>query len=245
MLFKKKTTMPDADGALDDRSAVIEPTSPHFVLDTPMTPPFPNGTEVVYLGMGCFWGAERLYWQVPGVYTTAVGYSGGFTKNPTYEDVCSARTGHAEVVLVAYDPDRIGFEELMRLFWEEHDPTQGMRQGPDAGTQYRSTVYWTTEEQRRIAEATRASYQERLGASGFGRITTEISKAGPFFYAEAYHQQYHARNLARAGGDVRNFYLGDDPAPKRPMPHEGYCGMEPTGVSCPIGLGVDSEPPAT
>jgi len=186
----------------------------HAVLGTPMKPPFPEGLEQAVFGMGCFWGAERIFWQAPGVYTTAVGYAGGFTPNPSYEEVCSGRTGHAEVVLVVFDPKKTSYEEMLRLFWENHDPTQGMRQGNDVGTQYRSAIYWTTEEQRQLAEASRDAYAQRLRAEGYPDVTTEIAEAGPFFYAEDYHQQYLEKN---------------------PW---GYCGIGGTGVSCPVGLAV-------
>jgi peptide-methionine (S)-S-oxide reductase len=215
MLFKKKT-MPTPETALPGRPEPIVPAARHFVNGTPLTPPFPDGIEIAYFGMGCFWGAEREFWRIPGVFTTAVGYAGGHTESATYDEVCSGRTGHAETVLVAYDPERVSFEQLTRKFWEEHDPTQGMRQGNDVGSQYRSVIYWTTEEQRRAAEAGRAAYQEQLDRSGFGEITTEIAEAGTFFSAEDYHQQYLAKNP------------------------NGYCGLAGTGVACPIGLGVDS-----
>jgi peptide-methionine (S)-S-oxide reductase len=239
MLFKKKTTMPAPDTAISGGSETIVPTSPHFVNGNPLTPPFPEGIEIAYFGMGCFWGAEREFWRIPGVYTTAVGYAGGYTENPTYDEVCSGKTGHTEVVLVAYDPELVSYEELTRRFWEGHDPTQGMRQGNDAGTQYRSAIYWTTEEQRDVAEAGRAAYQDRLGRSGFGEITTEIAESGPYFYAEEYHQQYHARNLAHSGiavqSELEDWYRTK--APEHPLPQEGYCSMQGTGVACPIGLG--------
>ena len=184
----------------------------HFVLGTPLEPPFPEGVETAIFGMGCFWGAERDFWQAPGVYTTAVGYAGGYTPNPTYEEVCSGRTGHNEVVLVAFRPDEISYDELLRLFWEGHDPTQGMRQGNDVGTQYRSGIYVTSDAQRAAAEASRERYAERLRDAGYGDITTEIVDAPEFFYAEDYHQQYLAKNPG------------------------GYCGIGGTGVSCPVGL---------
>jgi peptide-methionine (S)-S-oxide reductase len=184
----------------------------HDVLGSPLTPPFPDGLERAVFGMGCFWGAERVFWRVPGVYTTAVGYAGGQTPSPTYEQVCSGRTGHAEVVLVVFDPAQTTYEELLRLFWENHDPTQGNRQGNDVGTQYRSAVYWASEDQRAAAEASRDAYGERLRASGYGSITTEIAPAGDFTYAEPYHQQYLAKNP------------------------NGYCGLGGTGVACPVGV---------
>jgi peptide-methionine (S)-S-oxide reductase len=189
----------------------VVPTS-HYVLSTPLEEPYPDGAEVAYFGMGCFWGAERIFWQLDGVISTAVGYQGGFTPNPTYEEVCSARTGHAEVVKVVYDPAKISYEELLRVFWESHDPTQGMRQGNDVGTQYRSAIYTTSPEQEKAAEASRDEYQPWLTKAGYGEISTEIGPAGPFWYAEDYHQQYLAKNP------------------------NGYCGIGGTGVSCPIGV---------
>jgi peptide-methionine (S)-S-oxide reductase len=185
----------------------------HEVLDTPLEPPFPEGLEQLVVGMGCFWGAERVFWTASGVYTTAVGYAGGFTPNPTYEEVCSGRTGHTEAVLVVFDPRQTSYDELLRLFWEGHDPTQGMRQGNDVGTQYRSAIYYGDDEQRAAAEASREMYQEVLRSAGHGEITTEIAApAGPFYYAEPYHQQYLAKNP------------------------NGYCGLGGTGVACPVGL---------
>jgi peptide-methionine (S)-S-oxide reductase len=184
----------------------------HYVLGTPLEPPFPDDTEQVIVGMGCFWGAEKAFWTAPGVFTTAVGYAAGYTPNPTYEEVCSGRTGHNEVVLVVFRPVEISFDEVMRIFWEGHDPTQRMRQGNDVGTQYRSGVYVTSEAQREAAEASQAAYAERLGAAGYGEITTEILDAPEFFYAEDYHQQYLAK-----------------------VPN-GYCGLGGTGVSCPVGV---------
>lgn len=180
----------------------------HLVLGTPIQPPFPAGTKRAIFGMGCFWGAERKFWQLDGVYTTAVGYAGGHTPQPTYEQVCSGRTNHAEVVLVVYDPSKVTYDDLLRVFWENHDPTQGMRQGNDIGTQYRSAIYWTDDEQREAAERSFAQYQERLRGAGYGRITTEIRPAPDFYLAEEYHQQYLARNP------------------------NGYCGLGGTGVSC-------------
>ena len=212
-LFRDKTAMPDAADALPGRDTrPFHVPDTHFVLGTPLEPPFPEGVETAIFGMGCFWGAERDFWQAPGVYTTAVGYAGGYTPNPTYEEVCSGRTGHNEVVLVAYRPSEISFDELLRIFWEGHDPTQGMRQGNDVGTQYRSGIYVASDAQRQAAEASRDMYQERLGDAGYGEITTEIVDAPEFFYAEDYHQQYLAKNP------------------------NGYCGIGGTGVSCPIGL---------
>jgi peptide-methionine (S)-S-oxide reductase len=181
-------------------------------LGTPLTPPFPDGLEQAVFGLGCFWGAERVFWQLPGVYTTAVGYAGGYTPNPTYEEVCSGLTGHVEVVLVVFDPERIGYEELLRAFWEAHDPTQGMRQGNDVGTQYRSLVLWADEAQHEAAQASLERYQPELRAAGYGDVTTEIEPAGEFYYAEPYHQQYLAKNP------------------------NGYCGLGGTGVSCPVGV---------
>ena len=212
-LFSRfKSTMPTADQALPGRSETMPIPARHLVLDTPLAPPFPDGIETAVFGMGCFWGAERLFWQAPGVYSTAVGYAGGATPNPTYEEVCSGRTGHTEVVLVAYDPARTSFEQMLRIFWEGHDPTQGMRQGNDVGTQYRSAIYTTTDAQADAAAASAVMFGERLAAAGYGEITTEIAAAGPFYYAEDYHQQYLARNP------------------------NGYCGLGGTGVSCPVGV---------
>jgi len=206
--------MVDPDRALRGREREIEVPEKHAVLGTPLKPPFPEGLDQAIVGMGCFWGAERIFWQAPGVYTTAVGYAGGFTPNPTYEEVCSGRTGHAEVVLVVFDPVKITYDEILRRFWEGHDPTQGMRQGNDVGTQYRSLILWTTETQRAEGEASKAAYGERLSAAGYSEITTEIERAGRFYYAEEYHQQYLHKN---------------------PF---GYCGLGGTGVSCPAGLKV-------
>jgi peptide-methionine (S)-S-oxide reductase len=212
-LFRDKTAMPDPADALPGRDArPFHVPETHFVLGAPLEPPFPEGVETAIFGMGCFWGAERGFWQAPGVYTTAVGYAGGSTPNPTYEEVCSGRTGHNEVVLVAYRPEEISYDELLRIFWEGHDPTQGMRQGNDVGTQYRSGIYATSDAQRQAAEASRERFQERLGTAGYGDITTEIVDAPEFFYAEDYHQQYLAKNP------------------------NGYCGIGGTGVSCPVGL---------
>jgi len=206
-----KPGLPSPAEALPGRSTPMPVPGKHFVSGQPLVGPWP-GKEQALFGMGCFWGAERLFWQLPGVTVTAVGYAGGLTPNPTYREVCSGRTGHAEAVLVVFDPKVITYETLLRHFWEEHDPTQGMRQGNDAGTQYRSAIYTFGEEQRRAAEASREAYQKVLSASGHGRITTEIREAPEFFYAEDYHQQY----------------LGKNPG--------GYCGLEGTGVSCPVGL---------
>jgi len=208
----RKSDMVDAERALPGRDTAIPVPARHEVLGTPLTPPFPDGFETAVFGLGCFWGAERIFWQAPGVWTTAVGYAGGFTPNPTYEEVCSAQTGHTEAVLVVFDPARTSYDALLKLFWEGHDPTQGMRQGNDVGTQYRSAVYWTSEAQRDAALRSRENYQETLRESGYGEITSEIAEAGPFYYAEDYHQQYLHKN---------------------PM---GYCGLGGTGVSCPVGL---------
>ncbi len=212
-LFQRnKSDMVTPEDALPGRDATMPVPERHDVLGTPITPPFPDGYESLVVGLGCFWGAERIFWKLPGVYTTAVGYAGGFTKNPTYEEVCSGRTGHTEVVLVVWDPEKVTREEILRPFWEGHDPTQGMRQGNDMGTQYRSAVYVSSPEQRAAAEATRDAFQRELSAAGYGEITTEIADAGPFYYAEPYHQQYLDKNP------------------------NGYCGLGGTGVSCPVGL---------
>ena len=217
----RKTDMVDRDRALAGREQPIPTAAAHAVLGTPLKPPFPAGHETAVFGLGCFWGAERIFWQAPGVYTTAVGYAGGFTPNPTYEEVCSAQTGHTEAVLVVLDPARTSYDALLKLFWEGHDPTQGMRQGNDAGTQYRSAIYWTTDAQRDAALASREAYQQTLTQAGYGEITTEIAALpeGGFFYAEDYHQQYLAKN---------------------PF---GYCGLGGTGVSCPIGVGAGAPAP--
>ena len=204
--------MIDPDRALPGRDQAMPVPARHAVLDAPLEPPFPAGTEQVVLGLGCFWGAERLFWQTPGVYTTAVGYAGGSTPNPTYEEVCSGSTGHTEVVLIVFDPAEVSLEQILRVFWEGHDPTQGMRQGNDVGTQYRSAIYTTSEAQREVAEASKALYERELLAAGHEAITTEIVPAPEFYYAEDYHQQYLAKNP------------------------NGYCGMGGTGVSCPIGV---------
>ncbi len=200
------------DEALPGRGEPMAVPERHFVLGTPLKAPFPQGLETAVLALGCFWGAERRFWQIEGVYTTAVGYSGGYTPNPTYEEVCSSRTGHAEAVLVVFDPRTVTYEELLQCFWESHDPTQGMRQGNDVGTQYRSAIYTTSDAQLSAAKASRDRYQAALESAGYGDVTTEIDEAGDFYYAEAYHQQYLAKNPA------------------------GYCGLGGTGVSCPVGL---------
>ncbi|HEY7454795.1 MAG TPA: peptide-methionine (S)-S-oxide reductase MsrA [Thermoleophilaceae bacterium] len=212
-LFRDKTAMPDPADALPGRdSRPFHVPETHFVLGTPLEPPFPEGVETAIFGMGCFWGAERDFWQTPNVYTTAVGYAGGYTPNPTYEEVCSGRTGHNEVVLVAHHPEEIPYMDLLRVFWEGHDPTQGMRQGNDVGTQYRSGIYVTSDAQRQAAQESLEIYQRMLSEAGYGEITTEIVDTPEFFYAEDYHQQYLAKNP------------------------NGYCGAGGTGVSCPIGL---------
>ncbi|HEY7075918.1 MAG TPA: peptide-methionine (S)-S-oxide reductase MsrA [Solirubrobacteraceae bacterium] len=211
-LLGSKTKMVAREDALPGRPNPLPVPDRHEVLGTPLKPPFPDGFESIVVAMGCFWGAERVFWQADGVYTTAVGYAGGYTPNPTYEEVCSGRTGHAEVVLVVFDPAKITREQVLALFWEGHDPTQGMRQGNDVGTQYRSAIYVSSPEQRAAAEATRDAFSERLKGAGYGDVTTEIADAGPFFYAEDYHQQYLAKNP------------------------NGYCGLGGTGVSCPVGL---------
>jgi peptide-methionine (S)-S-oxide reductase len=212
-LFREKTKMIDPERALPGRDTPIVAPGRHDVLGTPLAPPFPEQMETLVVGMGCFWGAERLFWQLDGVYTTAVGYAGGYTPNPTYEEVCSGSTGHTEAVLVVFDPAKVSRDEILRTFWEGHDPTQGMRQGNDVGTQYRSAIYTYSDAQREAAEASRDRYQEALRSAGHsGDITTEIAAAGPFYYAEDYHQQYLAK-----------------------VPN-GYCGLGGTGVSCPVGL---------
>jgi len=217
MFFSKhKTQMPAPGEALPGRDADMPVAGNHFVKGTPLAPPFPDGLEQAVLGLGCFWGAEKLFWETPGVYTTAVGYAAGTTPNPTYEEVCSARTGHNEVVLVVFDPKQVLYDELLRAFWEGHDPTQGMRQGNDVGTQYRSGIYTFSDAQARTAEASKDRYEVALREAGRGEITTEIEPAGSFYYAEDYHQQYLAK-----------------------VPN-GYCGLGGTGVSCPIGAGVSA-----
>ena len=216
-LFNKaKTTLGAAEDALPGRDEPIPVPARHEVLGNPLTPPWPDGFQQIVVGMGCFWGAERVFWQADGVWTTAVGYAGGHTKNPSYEEVCSARTGHAEVVLAVFDPAVTSYDDMLRLFWENHDPTQGMRQGNDVGTQYRSAIYYTTDAEREAAERSRDMFAERLRAAGYGEVTTEIAPLGEFYYAEDYHQQYLHK-----------------------VPH-GYCGLGGTGVSCPIGLGASA-----
>jgi peptide-methionine (S)-S-oxide reductase len=216
-LLRNKTKMVDPADALPGREREMPVDDRHAVLGTSIKPPFPDGFEQAIFGLGCFWGAEKVFWQAPGVFTTAVGYAGGFTPNPTYEEVCGGRTGHTEAVLVVFDPAQTSYDELLRLFWENHDPTQGMRQGNDVGTQYRSAVLYTSDAQKAAAESSRAGYAERLNGAGYGDITTEIAPAGPFYYAEDYHQQYLAKN-----------------------PY-GYCGLGGTGVSCPVGLTTQPE----
>jgi peptide-methionine (S)-S-oxide reductase len=216
-LFREKTKMIDPGRALPGRDTPIPVPERHDVLGTPLQPPFPEQMEQLVVGLGCFWGAERLFWELDGVYTTAAGYAGGYTANPTYEEVCSGSTGHTEVVLVVFDPAKIALDEILRTFWEGHDPTQGMRQGNDVGTQYRSSIYYASDEQRAAIEASRERYQASLNAAGLGEITTEIAPAGPFYYAESYHQQYLAKHP------------------------NGYCGLGGTGVACPIGLGARAQ----
>ena len=215
-MLNRKLKLPHRDECLPGRETPMAITNKHVVLHRPLRGPF-NGMEVVYFGMGCFWGAERKFWTVAGVYTTSVGYAAGFTPNPTYEEVCSGATGHNEVVSVAFDPKIISFEEILKIFWENHDPTQGMQQGNDIGTQYRSGIYCSTPEQRKTAEFTRQRYQTELKKAGRGQITTEILSAPPYYFAEEYHQQYLHKN---------------------PM---GYCGIGGTGVSCPVGTGVSGD----
>jgi peptide-methionine (S)-S-oxide reductase len=212
-MFRKKTEMPGASAALPGRSQPLATAATHFVFKRPLKGPLPAGTETVYFGMGCFWGAERKFWELPkGIVTTAVGYQAGFTPNATYDEVCSGQTGHNETVLVAFDPTAVTFGEILKTFWESHDPTQGMRQGNDAGTQYRSGIYTTTSAQKAEAAASMEAFQRRLSAAGFGPITTEIIDAPAFYYAEDYHQQYLAK-----------------------VP-DGYCGLGGTGVTCPVGV---------
>jgi peptide-methionine (S)-S-oxide reductase len=209
-----KLRMPAKDDALPGRQEPMPVPERHFVNGARLQEPFPDGAERAVFGLGCFWGAERKFWQLPGVYTTAVGYSAGYTPNPTYREVCSGMTGHNEVVLVVFDPKKVSYDTLLKTFWENHDPTQGMRQGNDVGTQYRSGIYYYDDEQREAAERSRQAYQEQLTKSGFGRVTTEILPAREFYYAEDYHQQYLAKNP------------------------DGYCGIGGTGVSCPVGVEV-------
>lgn len=214
-MFVKKTEMPTRERALPGRTEEMPVPQTHFVNGNPLEPPFPAGLQKAMFGLGCFWGAEKAFWQTDGVYTTAVGYAGGYTPNPTYQEVCTGQTGHTEVVLVVFDPAVVSYEKLLKVFWEEHDPTQGMRQGADVGTQYRSAVYTYDDAQKKAALASRDAYQKELSAAGYGSITTEIDEAPTFYYAEDYHQQYLAKNPA------------------------GYCGHGGTGVACPTGLSVD------
>lgn len=214
MFFRKAAEMPTAETALPGRAEQLPTAERHFVFDRALKGPFPDGMETLVIGMGCFWGAERMFWNIgpDKVWTTSVGYLGGYTPNPTYEEVCTGRTGHNEVVLVVFDPEKTTYDELLKIFWEGHDPTQGMRQGNDVGTQYRSGIYVTSPDQKAAAEASRDAFQRVLSANGYGQITTEIVDAGPYYYAEDYHQQYLAK-----------------------VPH-GYCGLGGTGLSCPVGL---------
>ena len=216
MLFQKSHEMPTADTALPGRDQPVRTDEVHYVNGRPLKGPHPEGFETAIFGMGCFWGVERVFWQLPGVWVTAAGYSGGLTPNPTYEETCTGRTGHAEVVQVVFNPHEISYAELLRTFWENHDPTQGMRQGNDIGTTYRSALYYLNDAQRAEAEASRDAYQAALRKAGRGDITTEIAPAGPFYYAEDYHQAYLAKNPG------------------------GYCGIGGTGVTCPIGVGVEA-----
>jgi peptide-methionine (S)-S-oxide reductase len=210
--FGKKLSLPTPEEALPGRAEAMPVTNRHYANGNPIKPPFPEGMEKAMFGMGCFWGAERKFWQLPGVYTTAVGYAGGITPNPTYKEVCTGLTGHNEVVLVVYDPKVVSYSDLLKVFWENHDPTQGMRQGNDVGTQYRSGIYVFSEEQRKLAEASVQVYQKALNAAGYGKITTEILDAPEFYYAEDYHQQYLAKNPG------------------------GYCGLGGTNITCPVEL---------
>ncbi|MGI5268552.1 peptide-methionine (S)-S-oxide reductase MsrA [Nonomuraea sp. CA-218870] len=216
-MFGTKTTMVTPEEALTGRSEPIPVPARHAVLDAPLAPPYPEGYEIADFGLGCFWGAERKFWQTPGVYTTAAGYQGGYTPNPTYEEVCTGRTGHTEVVRVVYNPAEISYEQLLKVFWEAHDPTQGMRQGNDVGTQYRSAIYYHGASQQAAAEASRDAYEKVLAQAGYGGITTELAEAKPFYFAEDYHQQYL-------------FKVPD-----------GYCGIGGTGVTCPVGIAPAGE----
>ncbi len=216
MLFQKTHDLPTADTALPGRTEPLATDVVHYVSGNPLKGPYPDGYQTAIFGMGCFWGVEREFWTLPGVWVTAVGYSGGITPNPTYEETCTGRTGQAEVVKVVFDPKAISYEALLKVFWENHDPTQGMRQGNDVGTTYRSAIYTLDDAQRTAAEASRDAYQAALTKAGKGTITTEIAPAGPFYYAEGYHQAYLAKNP------------------------DGYCGIGGTGVTCPIGVGVDA-----
>jgi peptide-methionine (S)-S-oxide reductase len=219
-MFRSKLRLPPPEEALPGRAEAPPVPERHFVSGNRVVPPFPEGSAVADFGLGCFWGAERVFWELPGVHATAVGYEGGATPNPTYREVCSGGTGHAEVVRVVFDPGRVRYEDLLRVFWESHDPTQGMRQGNDVGTQYRSAIYVHSEAQRRAAEASRDAFAAALKERGYGAVTTEIRDAPPFYYAEEYHQQYLAKNPG------------------------GYCGLGGTGVSCPVGTGAGPSPGA-
>src|SRR3954449_3266675 len=220
MLFTRaKSTMITPDEALPGRDSELPTAERHHVLGSPLKPPFPEGLQTAVFGLGCFWGAERVFWEAPGVYTTAVGYAGGVTPNPTYEEGCSGSTGHIEAVLVVFDPPKTSYEEMLRLFWENHDPTQGMRQGNDVGTQYRSAIYYADEAQHEAVEASKRLFNDKLAQAGYGDISTEIAQAGDFYYAEDYHQQYLAKNP------------------------NGYCGIGGTGVSCPVGLAAGGGQP--
>ena len=217
MLFSRKPAdLPSPEEALKGRSNPIPTVAAHFVNGRPLKGPYPDGLELAQFGMGCFWGVERIFWKLPGVWVTAVGYAGGVTPNPTYEEACSGRTGHTEAVLVAFDPRLVSYDELLKTFWEGHNPTQGMRQGNDTGTQYRSAIYTYGEAQAKAAQASKAAYEAALKGRGFGAVTTEIKPAGEFYFAEDYHQQYLAKNPG------------------------GYCGIGGTGVTCPIGVAVDA-----
>ncbi len=217
-LFNRdKMKMPAPNEALPGRKQPLRVAERHLVNGARIVPPYPNGTELAMFAAGCFWGVEKTFWQTPGVVSTAVGYAGGYTPNPTYEEVCSGRTGHAEVVRVVFDPALVSYEQLLKVFWEEHDPTQGMRQGNDTGTQYRSAIYTYSDEQKRAADASRDAYQQALSAAGYGEITTDIAEAPEFYFAEDYHQQYLAKNPA------------------------GYCPDHSTGIACPVGLGVSAD----
>jgi peptide-methionine (S)-S-oxide reductase len=214
MFFRKAPEMPTQEAALPGRAQPIRTAERHFVNGRPLKGPYPDGAQLAQFAMGCFWGVERMFWQVPGVWVTAAGYAGGLTPNPTYEEVCSGRTGQTETVLVVFEPQAVSYEALLKVFWEGHDPTQGMRQGNDVGTQYRSAVFYYDEAQKAAAEASRDAYAKSLGSAGYGPVTTEIAPAGPFYFAEDYHQEYLAKNPG------------------------GYCGVGGTGVTCPIGVGV-------
>jgi peptide-methionine (S)-S-oxide reductase len=215
LLSKTKSQMPKPEEALKGRTTAMPVPAKHFINGNPLRGPYPEGMETAMFGLGCFWGAERKFWQMPGVYTTAVGYAAGYTPNPTYEEVCSGRTGHNEVVFVVFDPRKTSYAELLKTFWENHDPTQGMRQGNDVGTQYRSGIYVYSAEQKKQAEASREAFQARLAKAGYSAITTEIIEAPEFYFAEDYHQQYLAKNP------------------------NGYCGLGGTGVSCPVGVAAE------